>query len=51
MADLDQLTARAGLPPVRRLKIQAAAAVTGFRVTSRRARPGDERRRRLAHRA
>jgi L-lysine 2,3-aminomutase len=34
MADLDQLTARAGLPPARRLKIQAAAAVTGFRVTS-----------------
>lgn len=33
-ADLDQLTARAGLPPARRLKIQTAAAVTGFRVTS-----------------
>jgi L-lysine 2,3-aminomutase len=33
-ADLDQLTARAGLPPARRLRIQAAAAVTGFRVTS-----------------
>jgi hypothetical protein len=33
-ADLDQLTARAGLAPARRQKIHAAAAVTGFRVTS-----------------
>lgn len=33
-ADLDQLTARAGLAPARRRRIQAAAAVTGFRVTS-----------------
>jgi L-lysine 2,3-aminomutase len=33
-ADLDQLTARAGLAPARRRKIRAAAAVTGFRVTS-----------------
>lgn len=33
-ADLDQLTARAGLAPPRRQKIQAAAAATGFRVTS-----------------
>jgi L-lysine 2,3-aminomutase len=33
-ADLDQLTTRAGLAPARRRRIQAAAAVTGFRVTS-----------------
>lgn len=33
-ADLDQLIARAGLAPARRRRIQAAAAVTGFRVTS-----------------
>lgn len=33
-ADLDELTARAGLAPARRLKIRAAAAVLGFGVTS-----------------
>ena len=33
-ADLDQLTARAGLAPARREKIRAAASVQGFRVTS-----------------
>jgi L-lysine 2,3-aminomutase len=33
-ADLDRLTARAGLPPARRLEIRAAAAVLGFGVTS-----------------
>ncbi|HEV2373715.1 MAG TPA: lysine 2,3-aminomutase [Streptosporangiaceae bacterium] len=33
-ADLDALTARAGLPPARREKVRAVAAVTGFGVTS-----------------
>jgi len=33
-ADLEELTARAGLPPARREKIRAVAAVTGFGITS-----------------
>ncbi len=33
-ADLEELTARAGLPPARRVTIRAAAAVTGFGITS-----------------